>query len=47
MIFDKEKIYKNVVGVTFGGKDLHVARLETGLLPNQCTRILITVRRKK
>lgn len=32
MIFDKEKIYKNVVGVTFGGKDLHVARLDNGVI---------------
>lgn len=32
MIFDKEKIYKNVVGVTFGGKDLHVARLDNWVI---------------
>lgn len=30
MIFNQEKLYKNVIGVTFGGKDLHVARIENG-----------------
>ena len=32
MIFDTEKLYKTVVGVTFGGKDLHVGRLENGVI---------------
>lgn len=30
MIFNQEKLYKNVIGVIFGGKNLHVARLENG-----------------
>lgn len=32
MIFNQEKLYKNVIGVTFGGKDLHVARIENGAI---------------
>lgn len=32
MIFNQEKLYKNVIGVTFGGKDLHVARIENGTI---------------
>jgi glucokinase len=30
MIFDQEKLFKNVIGVIFGGKYLHVARVENG-----------------
>lgn len=30
MIFNQAKLYENVVGVIFGGKYLHVARLENG-----------------
>lgn len=30
MIFNQEKLYKNVIGVTFGGKYLHAARIENG-----------------
>ncbi|HHU42014.1 MAG TPA: ROK family protein [Fermentimonas caenicola] len=30
MIFNQNKLYKNVIGVIFGGKFLHVARLENG-----------------
>ena len=30
MIFNQEKLYKNVIGVIFGGKNLHVARIENG-----------------
>ena len=30
MIFNQEKLYKNVIGVTFGGKNLHAARIENG-----------------
>lgn len=32
MIFNQEKLFKNVVGVIFGGKYLHVARLENGII---------------
>ncbi len=32
MIFNQEKLYKNVIGVIFGGKYLHVARLENGTI---------------
>lgn len=30
MILDQRDTYNNVIGVTFGGKDLHVARIENG-----------------
>lgn len=30
MIFNQEKLFKNVIGVIFGGKYLHVARMENG-----------------
>ena len=30
MIFNQEKLYKNVIGVFFGGKKLQVARIENG-----------------
>lgn len=32
MIFNKEKLFENVIGVTFGGKFLHVARIENGTI---------------
>lgn len=32
MIFNQSKLYKNVIGVIFGGKYLHVARLENGII---------------
>ncbi|WP_286846730.1 ROK family protein [Proteiniphilum sp. UBA5463] len=32
MIFNQEKLFKNVIGVIFGGKYLHVARLENGVI---------------
>lgn len=32
MIFNQEKLFKNVVGVIFGGKHLHVGRLENGVI---------------
>ena len=32
MIFNQNKLYKNVIGVIFGGKFLHVARLENGII---------------
>src|SRR5690554_893221 len=32
MIFDQKRFFKNVIGVIFGGKYLHVARLENGTI---------------
>lgn len=32
MILDNSSSFKNVIGVTFGGKDLHVARIENGAI---------------
>lgn len=32
MIFNQDKLYKNVIGVAFGGKDLRVARIENGVI---------------
>lgn len=32
MIFNQEKLFKNVIGVIFGGKYLHVARVENGAI---------------
>ncbi len=32
MIFNQEKLFKNVIGVIFGGKYLHVARIESGTI---------------
>ena len=38
MIFNQEKLYKNVIGVIFGGKYLHVARLENGTIVESAHR---------
>jgi glucokinase len=38
MIFNQEKLYKNVIGVIFGGKYLQVARLENGIIAESLHR---------
>ncbi len=35
MIFNQEKLYKPVIGVTFGGKHLHAARIEDGKIAGE------------
>lgn len=38
MIFNQEKLFKNVIGVIFGGKYLHVARMENGRIADSTHR---------